>query len=69
MKKQCIHCNGCGLVKKTKEELLCIKKHSSSYNCYLCCNSMRLGLYKECEKCYGSGEIVIKQQNTFGINN
>lgn len=57
---RCECCMGIGLVKKDVSDLrikicACISKET----CYLCENTSRLGTYKECDKCYGRGEVPI----------
>ena len=57
--KRCEHCTGVGLVKKNTNDLRikicnCINKEI----CYLCENAKRMGTYKECEICWGKGEIM-----------
>jgi DnaJ-class molecular chaperone len=55
--KQCDKCSGIGLVKNTtSKQCLCEDKQF----CYKCENRNNHGLYKECETCWGTGNILIK---------
>ena len=59
MKKlQCKTCNGAGIVRKLDTNLqFSACKCDNTHNCYLCENSQCMGFYKECEICWGTGEI------------
>ena len=50
-------------IKKNTSEQKCQNDHPKIKQCYLCCNSLRLGLYKECDRCYGSGKPFNKKNN------
>jgi len=51
---------GFGLVKKDKIDLqLKICECNQGQCCYLCENAWQLGTYKECEICFGVGEVTM----------
>jgi len=54
--KQCEHCGGTGLIRKNIQNPPVICKCGPYQTCYLCENSKRTGLYKECPFCWGTGE-------------
>ena len=57
-KKQtkCDICNGTGLIKRAND-IICLNCSDNSKTCYLCENVNR-GLFEECTKCFGSGNIL-----------
>mgnify|MGYP001177730069 FL=1 len=55
---KCNECNGIGLCKR-KGTFKCHNCKNSKYkNCYLCENANK-GIYIECNKCFGTGQINI----------
>ncbi len=55
---KCNKCNGIGLCER-KDTFECHNCKNSKYkNCYLCEN-VNKGIYIECNKCFGSGQINI----------
>ena len=57
---RCECCMGIGLVKKDVNDLrIKICDCNANGTCYLCENTGRLGTYKECEICYGRGELPV----------
>ena len=62
MEKTCANCHGSGIVQKTVEEISgtspcdCVQIGTKPTKCYRCENIHKLGLYEECEQCYGTGK-------------
>ena len=65
---QCSKCKGVGLVKKKWKCCSICKKYNLTI-CTICENKKMLGLYKECEQCFGRGEKwVYDESNNKGLN-
>lgn len=62
IKTKCYECSGSGFVIR-KEPYICkhCKNNEKIFNCYLCENVKR-GKYVECNRCYGTGNIIINNK-------
>jgi len=56
-KTRCGVCKGYGLVERFTD-IVCVNCKNTSNICYLCENSKR-GLFEECPKCFGNGDILL----------
>ena len=62
---RCVDCSGAGIIKR-KQRFSCKNcKKNGTLVCFLCEHVSFRGLYEECGKCYGNGEIYTsKDTNT-----